>query len=375
MANHESLIVLPKASEQCPLNCAYCYEGDKSRSIMTSQVLESMINKLETRPTATHTTYIWHGREPLTAGKAFYEHARQLQKPYEKDHKITNGMQTNGVLLTPELADFFVKEGFDLGFSVDGPPDIHDTTRPYRGGRPSYEHTLRAINLMRERGKTPGVIAVLTKKALPHLERIMDFFKKENLSFKLNPIMRCGNAEENSDLMLTDDEVIYAVTRAFDRWFDASETQGERYSNGRDIIQAMFAQSGSVCHMMGSCQTKFLSIGTDGTAYPCSRFSDDRISYGNILKDDITTILEHPLRKELQRRADNPRCKSCDYVRICNAGCMHHAYLEGDINSPDPNCKTTKKIYDHIATRLVAQLEEDGAIRRKKHGNKLQAPV
>ena len=46
--------------------------------------------------------FIWHGGEPLFAGIDFYQKAVEYQRPWEeKGKKITNSIQTNATLITP----------------------------------------------------------------------------------------------------------------------------------------------------------------------------------------------------------------------------------------------------------------------------------
>ncbi len=364
--NHlmEDLNVLAKVSEKCPLSCVYCYEGEKSDKIMDDKTLERMVNFLETRKGVRRTGYIWHGAEPLTAGIEFYKKARKLQKSFEKDHTIKNSIQSSGVLLTPKFADFLVEEKFGIGFSLDGPEHVHNKTRIYRTGVGSFKDVMRGINLMTERGMKPGVIAVLSKESLPFLDEIYDFFKEEGLDFKINPIMKCGYAK-NSQLHLSPQERVHAITHLFDRWFfDLKEGHQVEYGNMMSIAKAMFTKEGTSCDMLPSCQESFISVGTEGTIYPCSRFSDKETFYGNIHQtDSFQEIIDSPLRKKhLNRFEKNLSCQKCDYDFLCYSGCMHNAYVEGNIFDKDPNCGSNKKIYEHISKRIIDQLDADKAI-------------
>jgi uncharacterized protein len=354
--------VLMKVSERCPLECLYCYEGDKSPRVMDQKTLENSVRILETRNDVKSTSYIWHGSEPLTAGIEFYKKVRELQKPYEKHHVIKNGMQSNGVLLTPKLADFFIEENIGFGLSLDGPEHIHEKTRPYTNGRKtSFKDTMYAIELMSERGKRPGVIAVLTKLSLPYLDEMYDFFKENKLNFKINPLIECGFAIGNQELALTNKEVTTSLTYLFDKWFlDQNNAARIEYGNMMSIAQAIFTKGGTPCNMMENCQDSFLGIGAEGTIYPCSRYSSPEFSYGNINEIPLfEDILNHPLRQKLsQRYKQNKDCTSCDYDDICYSGCMHNAHNAGDVMGKDPICGVNKVLYEHISGRILEGLEK-----------------
>jgi sulfatase maturation enzyme AslB (radical SAM superfamily) len=54
-----------------------------------------------------------------------------------RGHTVTNGLQTNGVLIDEQWADFLADERFSVGLSLDGPRDLHDVYR--RNGSPAYQ--------------------------------------------------------------------------------------------------------------------------------------------------------------------------------------------------------------------------------------------
>lgn len=364
MDNLSELTILVKVSELCPLDCIYCYAGDGSPRKMDDITLQNMYRVIDSRPEARRTHYIWHGKEPLTMGLEFYKRALEFQKPYAEKHRIINSMQSNGVLITPEIADFFVDNQIDIGFSLDGPKYVHDNTRYYMGGGGSFDDVMRGINLMKERKKNAGVIAVLTKYSLPYLDEIYDFFKSENISFKLNPLIDCGNAKgKEVQISLTLDEKVDAVCHMFDRWFFDEDTQ-VGYDNMVSIIRGIFLKSGSACDMQETCQDSFLGVGADGTVYPCGRFSDKAYSYGNVNElEDIHPVLNHPLRQQLLNRFESIKgCQPCQYKQMCYGGCMHNAYVNGDIFGKDPNCASTQLIIEYISRRILEQLEKDNAI-------------
>lgn len=367
----ENLVVLAKVSKSCPLACVYCYEGEKCGLKMGETTLKRMTETICGREGAKTTEYVWHGSEPLTAGRDFYKKAKEFQKPFAEKQKIRNGMQSNGVLLTSELADLLVEEEIDVGFSLDGPSYIHNTTRPFHSGRGSYDEVMNAINLMQQRGKKPGVIAVLTKISLPYLDEIYDFFKANNLSFKINPIMDCGFAKDKQVLQLTVEERVYSICHLFDRWFDDLDKEKKAdYDSMASLVRAMFKKGGSSCDMLKSCQESFMSIGVDGTIYPCSRFSGNAVMYGNI--HDITNfeqVKKNSLRQKLLKKFDTiSECQSCKYNFLCYSGCMHNAYVKGNIMEKDPNCKGNRQIYEHVAKKIIEQIEKDDAIKTKPQG-------
>ena len=74
--------------------------------------------------------FIWHGGEPLLAGKNFYRKVSSLQEKWlSKGKRITNFLQTNGTLVDESWASLFASIGFTIGVSLDAPEAFHNKFR------------------------------------------------------------------------------------------------------------------------------------------------------------------------------------------------------------------------------------------------------
>ena len=125
-------IMIKPAGSLCNLDCHYCYYLDKAEIYggrepkMTLAMLETVIKEYINANDVPEVTFNWHGGEPLVMGLDFYKKAVILQQKYAGDKVIHNTLQTNGTLLTPDIARFFTDNNFLIGISIDGPQDIHD---------------------------------------------------------------------------------------------------------------------------------------------------------------------------------------------------------------------------------------------------------
>ena len=122
----KKITVIAKPTHSCNLGCKYCYVSTEAeKGVMSEETLENMIDKVVSLHEKV--SFIWHGGEPLLMPLDFYRQAVQLQKKHE-GKEIGNGFQTNGTLVTDEVLDFCVENDFSLGFSLDGPKELHDLT-------------------------------------------------------------------------------------------------------------------------------------------------------------------------------------------------------------------------------------------------------
>ena len=85
-------------------------------------------------------SFAFQGGEPTLAGLDFFRFFTQtVQKYNQKRVTVQYAIQTNGLAVTEEWAEFFSKEHFLVGISLDGTPDVHDALRPDAQGNGTWE--------------------------------------------------------------------------------------------------------------------------------------------------------------------------------------------------------------------------------------------
>ena len=161
-------LLLKPSSHYCNLDCTYCFYKRVSEvypegKVMTAETARIVIEKtLETG--ARHVSFTWQGGEPTLMGLDFYREVTSIQDTYRKPGQvIENTLQTNGVLLDDEWANFLKKRKFLVGLSLDGPADIHNTFRTYPRGEGTHSHVLRAASLLRGRGVLFNILVLLSQ--------------------------------------------------------------------------------------------------------------------------------------------------------------------------------------------------------------------
>lgn len=367
----KSITAIVKPTTDCNLNCIYCYE-DKSRHqkiCMDHNTLKHVIVKfVEYNGTYKETQFIWHGGEPLLMGRTFFDRIVEIQKELTSSFRIRNGVQTNGTLLTKDFINFFKEWEFSVGISVDGPKWLHNTQRPYIDGQGSFDNLfMDKIKILMEptnrqkngRPTCSGAIAILTKNSLVNLDEIYDFFSSNKINLKINPIFYEGNGKMiRKKLGITPKEYGDAMIHLFNRWF---------FEEGPSItIEPFFEILGNLivgrpqgCLFTGTCYTEYLEVAPNGDVYPCCGKNSRSSSLGNINKDDMNDILDSPVLDQLKvKRAEAMmRCSNCDYVSICNAGCVRRAYSRRrNFTDRDYYCLGYKVLFNYIHKTLAQEL-------------------
>lgn len=354
------VIVIPVA--RCNLSCAYCYITAPSGGRMDDTILHTIFAKVfHYNGADAISKFTWHGFEPLLAGKPFYEKVVKIQKQEFSQFPVVNYLQTNGTLLTPELAEFLIASGFRLGVSLDGPQLTHDKYRRYPSGKGTYVDVMRGIDSIRKTGASLGVIGVLTSSGAEHIAEIYDFFKRERLEFDLLPVTLVKeDSKQNKAFRLTPKQYGTAAIKLFDLWFSDSQPPQIRSCDSWTLA-VLGTTIGQECTYSGNCFVRNISVDPCGDVWPCERFDGvDGFKLGNILTDDITEIINSKVEELVtaRRKVIERSCGPCSWYPVCQGGCPHQAFaFKKDYRLKDYFCEAYKAIFQHIKPKVEAQLE------------------
>ncbi len=98
-------VLLKPAGPECNMVCRYCFYLDKKNIFasrdntrMQEGTLKKVIKGIY-QSDAQSISIGWQGGEPTLMGVEFYLKAVELEKKYAGGKTITNGFQTNGILI------------------------------------------------------------------------------------------------------------------------------------------------------------------------------------------------------------------------------------------------------------------------------------
>ncbi len=353
----KSLTVIIEPTHECNLSCKYCYvDKNAEKGRMNNKTLKNSIQKIAIfHGKGIKSLFEWHGGEPLLVGLDFFKEVINVQKEMGVEYEFENSIQTNGTLITEEIADFFKENNFFVGLSLDGPRALNNKTRRYKNGRGTFGDILRSIGILRERGMEVGTIVTLNKQNIKDVKLIYQFLKEYKINAKFNPIVKSSRAIENyEELAISPEEFEEARLELFDMWFNDKQSP-HLYCFESTLKNILSKNHFHECTFSDSCQKDFISIGPQGDAYPCGEFDGNKkFRYGNINEGSLEAIFSHPMRKKLLKRAESiEECKDCDYQKLCGGGCMRNAYaFSGNVMDKDPYCPAYKSLFRHISNKI-----------------------
>ncbi|MBC8085711.1 MAG: radical SAM protein [Phycisphaerae bacterium] len=353
-----------KLAMRCNLACTYCYwfrddsVYDKP-SILTLEAENAYVEKLG-RHIAKYGVpsffVLFHGGEPLLFGlrrfDAFCTKLRALEQQLGFTLKLA--ITTNGVLLTESWRDLFEQHHVSVTLSIDGPREVHDRSRIDHHGRGTFDKTLRALQIMRDGGKDPGVLSVCNPAMDP--ESLCEFFVHELGLKAFDFLVPDANYEDAPG------PIAGFYTKLFDLWYDKYSSQGVRIRFIESIATGLLGRE-SHSESIGYGPTSTVTLLTDGSLEPLdvlrtagSGFT--RTKY-NIQSHELQDVDEDQLWREiLNATVQLPAaCEACAYKFACGGGHVASRYsLARRYDNPSVYCHDFKIMFRHAWHRLREDL-------------------
>ena len=124
---HFHVMAKPSGSS-CNLDCTYCFylskehlPGGPGTGRMDDGTLKRFVSQYLVAASGPEVVFSWQGGEPTLCGLDFFRGVVALQAKHARPGQtVVNDLQTNGVLLDAEWAQFLRDHRFLVGLSIDG---------------------------------------------------------------------------------------------------------------------------------------------------------------------------------------------------------------------------------------------------------------
>lgn len=354
-------LLLKPASGLCNLRCRYCFYHDEagvrqkeSYGIMQIEVLERIIEKALHYASGA-CTFAFQGGEPTLAGLDFFRAVVALQKKYkDKNLKVYNTIQTNGVLLDEDWCAFLAKEKFLVGLSVDGIKETHDFCRVYPDGSGSFNRVMQAARRMEKYKVEFNILTVVYAATARHIAKIYEAYKKQN--FRYLQFIPCLDPLQNpaESFALTPERYADFMKRLFDCWY--RDLMAGNYISIRQFdnyIGMLRGYPPECCGFSGVCALQNV-IEADGSVYPCDFYVLDEYRLGNLCTDRFEEIEQRGKESGfVEASAPLPEeCRRCRYAALCRNGCRRHRI--GGPAGVNRFCKAYQEFFDYSFERMAA---------------------
>jgi uncharacterized protein len=340
------------------MRCAYCYYLGKERLFpagplrMSEALLEKyIVDRFEASPgPATH--FEWHGGEPTLLGLDYFRTITRLQRKHRpKGRTVSNGLQTNGLLIDSQWADFLAQEGFSVGLSLDGPEDCHDCFRVTSDNRPTQSGVVRAFHLLKDRRVFCNVLCVLHSVNTAEPDKVYDFFRSLGVSYvQFLPLMGEGKPCAKPG------DIGTFLCRIFDRWI-REDVGCVVIQNIDEALRPIYGIPHALCVHRETCGNAAV-LEHDGGFYVCDHFVDPDHRVGSIKERRLAELAKDPqmIRFGRAKRETLPGvCRQCEVLAFCNGGCPKDRIAAAPDGESGLNClcPSYKAFFRHARPELA----------------------
>jgi uncharacterized protein len=364
--------VIVKIASRCNLNCSYCYVynmGDssykKQPALMSAEVAAALIGRAAEHCSfhkLDHFEFVFHGGEPLLAPSRLIEKFVEMAKQrFKTVCDVSFAIQTNGILLTPNICRVLKELDFRVGVSIDGTRDAHDARRVYHDGRGSYSDVLHGWRTAVSEGLDPGILTVVDIGTGPReLFKTLEHLKPRVVDLLL-PDSNHDSKPRSSGHGATDTPYADWLIEVFDEWISKSELPF-RIKLFESIICSILG-NGSGSDSLGSALNEILVIETDGQIGPtdvlkiCAEGCPE-IDL-NVKYSSFDAAMTHPMI-ELYHYSHQKlceTCRSCAIKDVCGGGYLPHRYKQGHgFDNPSVYCPDLFKLIRRIESWVLDNL-------------------
>ena len=328
---------------QCNLACKYCYEGrlpQVSTLTLAEQDVEALYKSIDCisssrggQKAGTELT----GGEPLLPGnKTLVEQI--FIEASKRGHSI--GVVSNGVCLASHFAELFLRYSKSISFvqvTLDGPREIHDSRRPFRGGQGTFEAIATTIDFLLAHDLPVRLRVNIDAQNIPYLSELAGFMQSKgwvsrpSLQCHLSPVLDHRN-NKDYPYLLTEIDLLSATERL--DWPDKN-LDGVFQSHLLRVLQhvSSVVKGGggfpSPCFQYCEANSpNFFVFGADGLIYPCGEaIGNPELAIGRFLP----THELWPDKEQLWRTrsiASIPECRECNIAGFCGGGCTFAAFIQ-----------------------------------------------
>lgn len=356
-------VLIKPASGSCNLKCRYCFYLDEMNNrqeqnygMMSFETLKNIIEKT-IKVSDNEATFSFQGGEPTLRGLPFFQEVIRLEKKHNpRNIKINNSIQINGVDLSDEFLDFFKKNNFLVGISLDGTKHTHDKERIDSYGNPTYDRVILTIEKLRKKGIMYNVLTVVNGRTAKIPNRIYEFYKKMQIRYMqfIPCIPPINDFKKVNSFTLNKADYATFLISLFDLWYkDYKAGNYVSIPQFESYVMLLSGQIPLVCGFSGVCSLQTV-IEANGDVFPCDFYVLDGYKLGNINQDDFTIVDEVRKQKGFVEKSITlkAKCYKCKFLNLCRGGCRR--YREPlDKENINIFCQAYEIFFKHSFEKLI----------------------
>lgn len=339
MKNTFSVLIKP-ASASCNLNCSYCFYKEVSShrkneiyGSMTLETAKQIIDRIvEATASDAEVTIGFQGGEPTLVGLPFFKEFIKYVALKKEKRTIHYAFQTNGILIDEKWCEFFKRNNFLVGISIDGFESNMNVYRQDVNGFGVFSRVMEAYNLLQALKVETNVLCVLTNSLAEKPRDLYNFFKSIKVTH-LQLIPCLPSLDGIGEGALTPERYKDFYEKLYFLWLKDFKVGEAMSINIFDNVMLMLMRRPPFqCGVNGRCSIQNI-IEADGSVFTCDFYVTDEHYLGNVHTHSFDSLGRSITALEFQKPLQLPkRCIQCKYVKVCNGGCKRQrsCFLQKD---------------------------------------------
>jgi uncharacterized protein len=321
-------------AQKCNLGCTYCYAqqgefGGAAKNMELTEALRAVDLLVGKAEPGAKLNLAFLGGEPLVNRKvlrAATEHALQLARGREA--KITFSITTNGTLLTEDDGRFFEQHGFAVTVSIDGPADVHDAQRPFKGGAGSYDAIMKRVAplLKMQHNMQVSARVTVTPRNLSLRPTLDGFIAAGFHSVGFSPMLSAPTAA--GEMQAGDLELMLGEMIDCGQEYERASRSGRRYPFANMVNAMREIHRGTHRPYPCGAGAGYLGVSAEGELSACHRFVGDEQGAMGSLDDGVDMSRQADWLATRHVHRQEP-CRSCWARYLCGGGCHHEVIGRG----------------------------------------------
>jgi uncharacterized protein len=358
-----TLLIKP-AGPDCNLSCDYCFYLEKADLFdsenthrMTDPILEELVRQAMHQANR-EINFIWQGGEPMLMGLKFFRKAIEFQLSYGRGQTVGNGLQTNGLLIDDQWAQFLRSYQWLVGLSLDGPRHVHDHYRKTRQGKHTWERVADSAKRLLDASVAVNALVVVTDYSVRFAHEIYEYHKNLGLThMQFIPCVEADRQDPGSVAPFSVSSEPYGsfLCQLFDLWMD--DFTGLTPATSIRFFDSLFyryiGHPAPECTLSPECGN-YVVVEHNGEVFSCDFFVQPKWRLGNVMESRLLDMLNAGKQWQFGRRKVHlpGACAECRWLNYCRGGCPKDRVQAHGEEKRNHLCSAYQMFFEHSHERF-----------------------
>lgn len=355
--------IIVKLAARCNIACTYCYwfkdesvyAAPKRMTAATQEKFADRLRELLADYPPINLPLILHGGEPLLFGKKNFDYFCTLlrDRTADIDANVSFAITTNAMLIDADWVELFRKHEVAVSVSLDGNQEINDAQRVDFQGNGTYTRVIQGVNLLRAADICTSFLTVCNPQSDPRV--LLEHFCND-LNITHFDVLVPEITHDVPYISIAD----YYIN-LFDQWIENYSQKGITIRILDSMMKVLLGKYSTI-DSIGYGDVTSVTLYTDGQFGGSDEVNStgNNLTYRNVFDHPLSSITTAKDWKEFLDASRNlhEKCNQCRYKMECGGGSLQTRWKSTSrFNNPSVYCEDYQKIFDHIAIKLVENID------------------